>query len=122
MYNWSQISECYFERDKSQNIDEHDEETTYDSTSSDESDEGLDEDSISQRILTAALQFVPEYGWTPQAIAEGAKMEGFSGMAEGMFPRQGGDLVLHFINICNKDLGDYLADNSRTQEENRKSM
>ena len=75
-----------------------------------------------ERILTAALQFVPEYGWTAQAIAEGAKIEGFSGMAEGMFPREGGDLVLHFINICNLDLGNYLADNSRTQEESRKTM
>jgi hypothetical protein len=43
-------------------------------------------------------------------------------MAEGMFPREGGDLVLHFINMCNLDLGDYLADNSKTQEEIRKTM
>lgn len=84
--------------------------------------EGLNDESISERILTSALQFVPEHGWTAQAIAEGAKMEGLSGMAEGMFRREGGDLVLHFINICNLDLGDYLADNSRTQEENRKTM
>lgn len=72
--------------------------------------------------MTSALQFVHEHGWSAQAIAEGAKIEGYSGMAEGMFPREGGDLVLHFINMCNLDLGDYLADNSRTQEENRKNM
>ena len=70
--------------------------------------------------MTAALQFVPEYGWTAEAIAEGARAEGFSEMAEGMFPGKGGDLVLHFIDTCNLNLGDYLADNSRTEEENRK--
>ena len=106
---------------QSENMSDENSETTYDQTSYD-SDEGLDDDSISDRILTAALQFVPEYGWTAEAISEGAKIEGFSGMAEGMFERGGGDLVLHFINMCNLDLGDYLADNSRTQEENRKKM
>ena len=109
---------------QSENTSDQDSETTYDNTSYDyeDSDEGLDDESISDRILTAALQFVPEYGWTAEAISEGAKIEGFSGMAEGMFARGGGDLVLHFINMCNLDLGDYLADNSRIQEENRKKM
>lgn len=72
--------------------------------------------------MTAALQFVPEHGWSAKTIAEGAKAEGFSGMAEGIFPKEGGDLVLHFIDTCNLELGDYLADNSRTEEENRKKM
>ncbi|CAB4001544.1 Ubiquinone biosynthesis COQ9, mitochondrial [Paramuricea clavata] len=107
---------------QSENTSDEKDETTYDYTSDEGSDEGLDDESISERILTAALQFVPEYGWTAQAIVEGAKIEGFSGMAEGMFPREGGDLVLHFINMCNLDLGDYLADNSRTQEEIRKTI
>ncbi len=114
------ISLFFLCSDQSENTSDGKDETTYDYTS--DSDEGLDDESISERILTAALQFVPEYGWTAQAIAEGAKIEGFSGMAEGMFHREGGDLVLHFINMCNLDLGDYLADNSRTQEENRKNM
>lgn len=112
----------FFLRDQSENTNNiSEDETTYE-TFEEESDEGLDDDSISQRILTSALQFVHEHGWSAQAIAEGAKIEGYSGMAEGMFPREGGDLVLHFINMCNLDLGDYLADNSRTQEENRKNM
>ena len=99
-----------------------DKSTSDDTTDSYEDEEGIDDESISERILNASLQFVSEYGWTSQAIAEGARIEGFSGMAEGMFPREGGDLVLHFINKCNYDLGDYLADNSRTIEENRKKM
>jgi ubiquinone biosynthesis protein COQ9 len=109
---------------QSENTSDENNEATFDHTSFEyeDSDEGLDDESISERILTSALQFVPEYGWTAQAISEGAKIEGFSGMAEGMFERGGGDLVLHFINMCNLDLGDYLADNSRTQEENRKKM
>lgn len=93
-----------------------------DHTFDEDSDEGLDDESIRERILNAALQFVPEYGWTAQTIAEGAKIEGLSGMAEGMFQREGGDLVLHFINTCNLDLGDYLLGNSRIEEENRKHM
>lgn len=88
----------------------------------DDDGEGIDDESISNRILTAALEFVPEYGWSAKAIAEGAKAEGFSGMAEGMFPREGGDLVLHFIDTCNLKLGDYLADNSRTEDSNREKM
>lgn len=112
----------FFLRDQSENSNNISEDETTHETFDEESDEGLDVDSISQRILTSALQFVHEHGWSAQAIAEGAKIEGYSGMAEGMFPREGGDLVLHFINMCNLDLGDYLADNSRTQEENRKNM
>ena len=68
------------------------------------------------------MGFVPEYGWTARAIAEGAKVEGFSGMAKGMFPRGGGDLVLHFIETCNLELGNYLADNSRTEQEVKNKM
>lgn len=112
----------FFLRDQSENTNNISEDETTHETFDEESDEGLDDDSISQHILTSALQFVHEHGWSAQAIAEGAKIEGYSGMAEGMFPREGGDLVLHFINMCNLDLGDYLADNSRTQEDNRKNM
>merc|ERR1739846_218156 len=38
-------------------------------------------------------------------------------MAEGMFPRGGGDLALYFIEDCNLRLADYLASESRAVTE-----
>lgn len=40
-----------------------------------EQSEGYEsEEQLQSRILTAALKFVPTYGWTMDAIAEGAKV------------------------------------------------
>lgn len=113
---------AFFQQTSGQSQSENDESTSNQNSSETYSDEGLDDSMIHDRILSAALQFVPKYGWTEEAIAEGARIEGLSAMATGLFPRQGGDLVLHFINKCNIDLGHYLAENSRTEEENRKIM
>lgn len=41
-----------------------------------ESEDYESEEQLQQRILTAALEFVPEHGWTAEAIAEGAKVCG----------------------------------------------
>ncbi|XP_073515972.1 ubiquinone biosynthesis protein COQ9, mitochondrial isoform X2 [Phyllobates terribilis] len=75
-----------------------------------EESEGYEsEEQLQQRILSAALTFVPEYGWSSEAIAEGAKSLDLSAAAAGIFPNGGGvELVLHFISVCNKNLTELL--------------
>ncbi|KAM3918233.1 ubiquinone biosynthesis protein COQ9, mitochondrial [Leptodactylus fuscus] len=74
-----------------------------------EESEGYEsEEQLQQRILSAALTFVPEYGWSSDAIAEGAKSLDMSAAAAGMFENGGSELVLHFVSMCNKNLRDLL--------------
>lgn len=42
---------------------------------------------------------------------------GLSAMAEGMFPRGAGDLVLHFTEDCNVRLADYLVSGTRVDKD-----
>ena len=73
-----------------------------------------------KNILSAALEHVPELGWSSEAIEAGAQSVGLSAMAEGMFPRGAGDLVLHFTEDCNVRLADYLVSQSRVGKESEK--
>lgn len=75
---------------------------------------------IRKNILDAALQHVPELGWSSEAIEAGAQTIGLSAMAEGMFPRGAGDLVLHFTEDCNVRLADYLVSESRVEKDSEK--
>uniref|UniRef100_A0A4X2LKX7 Ubiquinone biosynthesis protein n=1 Tax=Vombatus ursinus TaxID=29139 RepID=A0A4X2LKX7_VOMUR len=71
------------------------------------------EEQLQHRILTAALEFVPAHGWTPEAIAEGAQSLGLSSAAAGMFGNDGSELILHFVTQCNAKL-------NRVMEEEQK--
>ncbi|KAM9374373.1 ubiquinone biosynthesis protein COQ9, mitochondrial [Phaethornis superciliosus] len=73
-----------------------------------ESEDYESEEQLQHRILTAALEFVPEHGWTAEAIAEGAKSLGLSSAAAGMFHRDGSELILHFVSQCNTKLSELL--------------
>ncbi|KAM4018384.1 ubiquinone biosynthesis protein COQ9, mitochondrial [Anomaloglossus baeobatrachus] len=74
-----------------------------------EESEGYEsEEQLQQRILSAALTFVHEYGWSSEAIAEGAKTLDLSAAAAGMFQNGGSELVLHFVSVCNKNLTELL--------------
>ncbi|XP_066440257.1 ubiquinone biosynthesis protein COQ9, mitochondrial [Eleutherodactylus coqui] len=76
-----------------------------------EESEGYEsEEQLQQRILSAALTFVPEYGWSSEAIAEGAKSLDLSSAAAGMFENGGSDLVLHFVSLCNRNLTELLEE------------
>ncbi|KAM9301963.1 ubiquinone biosynthesis protein COQ9, mitochondrial [Gastrophryne carolinensis] len=70
----------------------------------DESEGYESEEQLQQRILAAALAFVPELGWSAEAIAEGAKSLELSVAAAGMFQSSGSELVLHFISQSNAKL------------------
>ncbi|NWI15354.1 COQ9 protein, partial [Crypturellus soui] len=73
-----------------------------------ESEDYESEEQLQHRILTAALEFVPEHGWSAEAIAEGAKTLGLSAAAAGMFHNDGSELVLHFVSHCNTKLSEQL--------------
>ncbi|NXS51483.1 COQ9 protein, partial [Brachypteracias leptosomus] len=73
-----------------------------------ESEDYESEEQLQHRILAAALDFVPEHGWTAEAIAEGAKSLGLSVAAAGMFHSDGSELVLHFVAECNTRLAELL--------------
>ncbi|CAD7682161.1 unnamed protein product [Nyctereutes procyonoides] len=62
------------------------------------------EEQLQHRILTAALDFVPDHGWTAEAIAEGAQSLGLSSAAASMFGNNGSELILHFVTQCNARL------------------
>lgn len=76
---------------------------------------------VRRSILNAALEHVPEFGWSSEAIEAGAQTMGLSAMAEGMFPRGAGDLVLHFTDDCNVRLADYLVSQSRVEKDAEES-
>ncbi|XP_072169556.1 ubiquinone biosynthesis protein COQ9, mitochondrial-like [Diadema setosum] len=74
-------------------------------------------DDIKRIVLNTALEFVPVHGWTVKSLAEGAKHEGYPGVAHGMFPRGGGDLMHHFVKECNAQLAEQLAKESNQEVE-----
>ncbi|KAB5571557.1 hypothetical protein PHYPO_G00226280 [Pangasianodon hypophthalmus] len=84
--------------------------TSYQDQSGEQSEDYETEEQLQARILTSALEFVPEHGWTVEAIAAGAKTLGLSAASAGMFNNGAGDLVLHFISQCNTQLVNILAE------------
>uniref|UniRef100_A0A8D0H4U6 Ubiquinone biosynthesis protein n=1 Tax=Sphenodon punctatus TaxID=8508 RepID=A0A8D0H4U6_SPHPU len=79
-----------------------------------EESEGYEsEEQLQHRILTAALEFVPAYGWTADAIAEGAKSLGLSVAAAGLFHNDGSELILHFVSQCNSKLSELLEEQNK---------
>ncbi|XP_029910405.1 ubiquinone biosynthesis protein COQ9, mitochondrial isoform X2 [Myripristis murdjan] len=84
--------------------------TSYQDQSGEHGEEYETEEQLQARILTAALEFVPQHGWSMEAIAAGAETLGLSSASTGMFYNGAGDLVLHFIAQCNSQLTDILAE------------
>ncbi|XP_028842325.1 ubiquinone biosynthesis protein COQ9, mitochondrial [Denticeps clupeoides] len=68
------------------------------------------EEQLQARILTTAVGFVPQHGWSVEAIAAGAESLGLSPASAGMFNNGAGDLVLHFVSHCNSQLTEILAE------------
>lgn len=72
-----------------------------------ESDEEY-EKNIETKILGASLKFVPDMGWSKQAISAGAESIGYPGVTHGLFPNGGAALVQHFYSMCNRELNQML--------------
>ena len=81
-----------------------------------EAEETRDEEE-GERILAASLAFVPQRGWTTDAIAEGARSLGLSGTVHGIFPRGGYDIISFFERQCNERLTSHLKQLSDPQRE-----
>nr|XP_023675569.1 ubiquinone biosynthesis protein COQ9-B, mitochondrial-like [Paramormyrops kingsleyae] len=71
------------------------------------------EEELKKRILTAALEFIPEHGWSVEAIAAGAETLGLSTASAGIFTNGAGELVLHFVSQCNAQLVQLLEEQQR---------
>lgn len=72
------------------------------STSSTEDQEKIQK--LRSDILDAALQFVPKHGWSLDAIVQGAESINYPGVAHGIFPNGGIELIHHFYAKCNREL------------------
>ncbi|XP_049956720.1 ubiquinone biosynthesis protein COQ9, mitochondrial isoform X2 [Schistocerca serialis cubense] len=72
---------------------------------------------LEDKILTAALPYVLQYGWTKHAIAAGAESVGYPGVAHGLFPRGGAHLVEHFYASCNQKLAQHLENEVQSTTE-----
>lgn len=70
---------------------------------------------IRDRILDAALPFVNKHGWSRETISLGAEECGYPGVAHGMFPNGGAELVHHFYTKCNRELIDKLKHEVETR-------
>lgn len=75
------------------------------------------EDEIRNKILSASLEFVPKLGWSKEALSAGAKTAGFPGIAHGMFPRGGADLVHYHQTTSNSKLLEFLKELQRQNEQ-----
>lgn len=84
--------------------------TSYQDQSGEHGEDYETEEQLQTRILTAALEFVPQHGWTVEAIASAAETLDLSPASTGMFNNGAGDLVLHFIAQCNTQLAETLAE------------
>ncbi|GLH15726.1 Ubiquinone biosynthesis protein COQ9, mitochondrial [Gryllus bimaculatus] len=63
---------------------------------------------VRRAILHAALPFVQQHGWSRDALSRGAEAAGFPGVAHGLFPGGGADLVRFFYTACNERLAEQL--------------
>ncbi|XP_059614955.1 uncharacterized protein LOC132260689 [Phlebotomus argentipes] len=73
-----------------------------------EATENPEEERVRGEILKAALQFATSEGWTREAITKGAESAGFPGVAHGMFPDGGVELIQYFYSDCNARLVEWL--------------
>ncbi|XP_068116926.1 ubiquinone biosynthesis protein COQ9, mitochondrial [Hyperolius riggenbachi] len=98
-------------------VDQSDEQSSspprYTDQGGEESEGYESEEQLQQRILSAALEFVPEHGWSSDAIAAGAKSLDLSVAAAGLFESGGSELALHFVSQCNAKLSQLLEEENK---------
>jgi len=69
------------------------------------------------RILEASLSLVGEHGWSTETLTAGAESLGLPGVAHGLFPRGGVQLVDYFYTSCNARLAAEMAERRAAEHE-----
>ncbi|CAG2058897.1 unnamed protein product [Timema podura] len=92
---------CSRQYSSTDKTDSSSKETSSDSSSDESGDEY--ELNIKENILTASLPFVQNFGWTKNALSAGAESIGYAGVAHGMFPREGAELVHVLLYILQQE-------------------
>ena len=69
-------------------------------------------------VLSAALPFVPQHGWSRQAVVEGSKVAGIP--LAGLSGIGAGDLVGFFEEKSNDEVVQYMKQQLESQEEDKK--
>ena len=59
-------------------------------------------------ILSAALNYVPDYGWSQKAIQLALTAQGLPASAHTLFKRGPGNLIEHFELKCDEELLQYM--------------
>lgn len=72
---------------------------------------------VRHKILQAALPYVEAHGWSREAISKGAESQGLPGIAHGMFPNGGIELIHYFYQQCNTALVQQLRDEIAAKAE-----
>lgn len=103
-----------YQSNKTSYQDKQNESSDKQNESSDKETEEEYEDKIKKNILNASMKFVPELGWSRQAISAGAECIGYPGIIHGMFPNGGAELVAYFYSTCNKELSLILKEKCET--------
>lgn len=67
-----------------------------------------EEMSVKLRVLEAALPLVATHSWSKIALAKGAETIGLPGVAHGMFPRGGAEIIDYYNAQCNEQLIEYM--------------
>mmetsp|Transcript_235 Transcript_235/g.974 ORF Transcript_235/g.974 Transcript_235/m.974 type:complete len:285 (-) Transcript_235:285-1139(-) len=68
------------------------------------------DEEIRKEVLSAALGFVPQLGWTADAIVAGAEKAGYPPMVQGIVTGGPAELVSFFMEDANRRLAEHLAD------------
>ncbi|CAH1400081.1 unnamed protein product [Nezara viridula] len=84
--------------------------------SSQESDKEKRSIGIKQQILQASLPLVEVHGWTKAALSAGAEQLGYPGVAHGLFPKEGVEIVEYFYHKSNAALVSSLSQLAKEYE------
>ncbi|KAK9873755.1 hypothetical protein WA026_002110 [Henosepilachna vigintioctopunctata] len=71
---------------------------------------------IKHKILIESLKYVPEKGWSKEAITAGAEAIGYPGIIHGLFPSGGADLINFFQTDSNLKLVEKMKEFQKEAE------
>lgn len=71
---------------------------------------------IKYNVLKAAMVHVPKSGWSLESISRGAADIGYPGTIHGLFERREAHLVEHFQQECNKQLVEFMKEQSKNHD------